>query len=155
MSHPKRLKTPWQIHVEKRAHKNKRLVRMASQRLSEREFADLPPSRQLGMHLGLITLANCSARVVDIRARARWMLHWMLGYLIAQGFDVEDAATENALDACEALMLVAAQSKEKQPGQLQFRYGRLLHADGTPVQATWVAVYDTAWQFIGALDNIA
>jgi len=130
---------------------------MATARLNRdyREPSELSPRDQLGIHLGLITLANCSAKVGDIRGRARWMLHWMLGYMIKQGFTVEEASSENALDAVELLMIAAGQSREKQPGQLQWRNGRLLHDDETPVGNMWTDVYNTAWKFIGALSNQA
>lgn len=157
MNRPAKPKSPWRAYVEKRAHRNTRLVSMATSRLQReyREPSEMSPQAQLGIHLGLITLTNCPAKLIDIRARARWMMHWMLGYLIDQGFTVDEASTENALDALEALMIAAGQSKEKQPGQLQFKNGRLLHADGTPVPNMWTAVYDTAWKFIGAMDNNA
>lgn len=152
-----RVKSPWQKYVEKRAHQNMRLIRMATSRL-QRDYqapSEMPPQAQLGIHLGLITLVNCSDKLIDIRARARWLLHWMLGYLIVQGFTVEDASTDNALDALEAIVIAAAQAKEKQPGQLQWRNGVLMHDDGTPVPNTWTSVYNTAWKFIGALQGRA
>ena len=150
-----REKSAWQKHLEKRARQNVRLVRMANRYLQDKEWSQLAPQNQLGVHLGLITLVHCSARLQDIRARARWMLHWMLGYLIEQGFTVEDASTENALDALEALMMAAAQSKEKQLGQLKFKNGELLYADDTPVPETWRTVYGHTWRFINALDKLA
>lgn len=151
---PVQNKTPWQRHIEKRTRKNTRLVRMAMGQLKDKELPDLPAHRQLGIHLGLIALTNSSTKIIDIRSRARWLLHWMIGYLIEQGFTVEEAATENALDACEALMAVAVQAKEKQ-SKLSYKNGRLLHADGTAVVAAWVDVYNSAWQFVSALENIA
>lgn len=151
-------KTPWQIYVEKRAGRNRRLVSMATSRL-QREYTEmgtLPAQTQLGIHLGLITLTNCSTKIVDIRSRARWMLHWMLGYLLDQGFTVEEASTDNALDALEALVMAAAQVREKQPPHMiHLKASKLLHADGTPVPNTWTDVYNTAWKFIAALDNNA
>jgi len=151
-------KTPWQLYVEKRAGRNRRLVSMATSRLQREydEMSMLPAQTQLGIHLGLITLTNCSTKIVDIRSRARWMLHWMLGYLLDQGFTVEEASTDNALDAIEALVIAAAQVREKQPPHmLHLKSSVLLHADGTPVPNTWTTVYNTAWKFIAALDNIA
>jgi hypothetical protein len=151
----KKRKTPWQIHVEKRARKNVRLIRMASSRLEYRDLPEQPTPKTLGVHLGLITLANCSTKVDDLRGRARWLLHWMLGYLIEQGFTVEEASTENALDAVEALVMAASQAKEQYPGQLKYKNGALLLPDGRPVSAAWCEIYNTAWKFIGGLSNIA
>jgi hypothetical protein len=89
----KKQKTSWQIHIEKRARKNERLVRLALARLEHKDLPDAPSTKMLGIHLGLITVANCPAKIADLRGRARWMLHWMLGYLIEQGFTVEEAST--------------------------------------------------------------
>jgi hypothetical protein len=83
------------------------------------------------------------------------MLHWMLGYLIEQGFTVEEASTENALDAIEALVIAAAQSKTQYAGQLKYRNGELLKPDDRPVSRDWCEIYDNAWKFIGGLSNIA
>jgi hypothetical protein len=69
--------SPWKAYVEKRTQRNKRLVSMATSKL-QREYPDMtamPPQHQLGIHLGLITLTHCSAKIVDIRSRARWMMH--------------------------------------------------------------------------------
>jgi hypothetical protein len=80
----------------------------------------------------------------------------MIGYLLDQGFTVEEASTDNALDTLEALLLAAAQIREKQPPHMiHLKASKLLHADGTPVPNTWAAVYDTAWKFISAMDNNA
>jgi len=151
-------KTPWQVYVEKRTSRNRRLVSMATSRLQRdyQEPTEMPPQAQLAIHLGLITLTNCSTKIVDIRSRARWMMHWMIGYLLDQGFTVEEASTDNALDALEALVLAAAQVREKQPPHLlQLKNSRLLHPDGTPVPNTWLDVYNTAWKFISAMENAA
>jgi hypothetical protein len=147
----------WQDYVQKRARENKRLVSVAATRL-QRDYAapvDMPKQARLGVHLGLITLANCSDKVVDVRWRARWILDWMFGYLISQGFTVQDATDDNALDALELMVVAAVQAKEKQPNQLCFRLGQLVHADGTPVENTWTDVYNVAWKFISALRGVA
>jgi len=151
----KKQKTPWQIHVEKRARKNERLVRMAASRLEYRDLAKHPTPKTLGIHLGLITIANCPAKSADMRGRARWILNWMFGYLIEQGFTVEEASTENALDAVEALVIAASQAKQQYPGQLKYKNGQLLKPDDRPVSRDWREIYDSAWKFIGGLSNIA
>lgn len=154
--------TPWQRALVKRGRKQARLVKLANQRLeqsrADADVADinlLPPHHILGVHLGLIVLTNCSHKVVEIRSRARWMLHWMLGYILEQGFTLEEATTTNALDALELLVTGAAQAKEAHPHQLQFKLGRLLDVRGDPIRSPWTDVYDSAWAFIGALNNLA
>lgn len=141
----------------KRGRKNVRLLKLANERLEEQRqnTITLPPHHILGMHLGLIVLTNCSQKIVEIRSRARWMLHWMLGYIIEQGFTLEEAAADAALDALELLIVGAVQATQPHPAQLQFKMGRLLAANGTLIEKPWTDVYESAWTFIGALDNIA
>lgn len=148
---------PWKQHMLKRARKNVRLLKLANEHLDERRqgLITLPPHHILGTHLGLIVLTNCSQKLFEIRARARWMLHWMLGYILEQGFTLEEAASEAALEALELLIVGAVQATKPHPNQLQFKMGRLLSASGEPIKEPWMNVYDSAWTFIGALDNIA
>lgn len=148
--------TPWQKALAKRTHKNKRLIALAHKKLEEQAPSiELPPHHVLGVHLALIVLANCSTKLVEIRARARWLLHWMLGYLIEQGFTVEEASSPAALDAVEAIVIAAVQAKTPHVGQLQLKSGVLLLPDKTPVPTHWQKVYDSAWQFISALNGLA
>lgn len=149
--------TPFQKHLIKRGHKHARLIKLANQRLEERrqDVNLLPPHHVLGVHLGLIVLVNCSRKLVDVRARARWMLHWMLGYLIAQGYTLEEASTENALDALEALVIGAVEAKTAHENHLKFKMGQLLDANGMRVEESWRNVYDSAMTLIGALENFA
>lgn len=148
--------TSWERALVRRRHKNKRLIALAHKKLEEQPpNIELPPHHVLGVHLALIVLANCSTKLVEIRARARWLLHWMLGYLIEQGFTVEEASSPAALDAVEAIVIAAVQAKTPQVGQLQLKNGVLLLPDKTPAPTHWQQVYNSAWTFIGALDGLA
>lgn len=144
----------WATAMRKRARKNERLIRAATARLAGPTESGLAADRALGIHLGVIALANCSTKTADLLPRARWLLHWMIGYVLEQQFTVEEASTENALDALAALAVLAEQARTPHPRQLHVKLGVLIESDGRPVDATWAAVYMTAWQFINGLHNV-
>ena len=151
------VKTPWRLALEKRARKQVKLVQLAQTRLFGKTLDErrLPLHHKLGIHLGLLALANSSPEVVDIRERARWVLHWMFGYLLEQGYVLEDVATENGLAALEAVAVIAGTAKKAREKQPKLTAGVVYTSNGTPLDAAWQEVYQSARKFISALDGIA
>jgi hypothetical protein len=143
--------------MEKRARKQERLVQLAQTRLVGKTFDEsrLPAHRVLGIHLGLLALANSSPEVVDIRERARWVLHWMFGYMLEQSYVPEDVATENGLAALEAVAVIAGTAKKAREKQLKLTAGVVYTPDGVVLDAAWQEVYQSARKFISAMDGLA
>jgi len=150
-------KTPWRLALEKRARKQVRLVQMAQMRLVGKTFDEsrLPAHHVLGIHLGLLALSHSSPEVVDVRERARWVLHWMFGYMLEQGYVLEDVATENGLAALEAVAVIAGTAKKAREKQLKLTGGIVYTPDGRALDAAWQEVYQSARTFISALDGLA
>jgi hypothetical protein len=153
----KSIKSPWRLALEKRARKQVKLVQMAQTRLVGKTFneSQLPPHRVLGIHLGLLALAHSSPEVTDIRERAQWILHWMFGYMLEQGYVLEDVATDNGLAALEAVAVVAGTAKKAREKQPKLTAGIVYAPDGIALDAAWQEVYQSARKFISALDGLA
>ena len=150
------VKSPWRLALEKRARKQERLVQLALTRLEGGpSIGRLPAAHTLGIHLGLLALANSSPKLVEMRDRARWILHWMFGYLLEQGYVLEDVATENGLAALEAVAVIAGTAKKAREKQPKLTAGVVYAPDGTPLDAAWQEVYQSARKFINALDGLA
>jgi hypothetical protein len=153
-----RVKPPWRITLEKRARTQERMVQTALLRLEGGNTTfntKLDPARALGIHLGLVALANCTPRQFELRDRARWVLHWLLDYLVEQGYTVADVASDSGLAALEAIAVIAGAAKE--PRELRLKaVNRVLHLpDGQPIDDSWQEVYQGAWQFINGLHGVA
>lgn len=152
-----RVKTPWRRALEKRARRQVKLVQLAQMRLVGKTFDEskLPAHHVLGIHLGLLALSHSSPEVVDIRERARWVLHWMFGYMLEQGYALEDVATENGLAALEAVAVIAGTAKKAREKQPKLTANIIYAPDGAPLDDAWQEVYQSARKFISAMDGLA
>jgi len=148
-------RTAWLLALEKRGRRQKRLVEIAMNRLEGDPNTQLPMHDILGIRLGLLALANSSPNLVDVQARARWVIHWMIAFCFEQGYDVEDAASENGLLAIEAVAVVAATARQPRANQPNARNSVLYTPNGDRITQQWQDVYLTANKFIGALSELA
>lgn len=149
----KPVKTPWRLAMEKRARKQERLVQLALTALDGRTAnSRLPTQHKLGIHLGLLALANSSPKVVEMRERARWILHWLIGYLLDQGYNIDDIATDNGLAALEAIAVIAGTAKQPREKQPKVTNNVMYTPDGTMIDEPWQEVYQSARKFINAMD---
>jgi hypothetical protein len=160
LSKARHQKKQWQLALEKRGARQKRLVEIAMTRLvgSPHRVSELPVHHVLGIHLGLLALANSSPQLVDVRARARWIIHWLFGYMFDQGFTVEDAASDNGLLALEAIATVASTAKEARESQPKAVNNILFmrtENGNVPIDQSWQDVYMSAWKFVNALGELA
>jgi hypothetical protein len=101
--------------------------------------------------------ASADAGPGALRGRALWLIGWTLGQLVGQGFEPEEIARPEGLDAIEAVAVVAAIQKRRNIAHVNQRprgptFGGTAPRQqlfmpvnaGRPLAATWAAVYKAA-----------
>ena len=96
-----------------------RLAKVAEVRLRSSVWIDLKGSaaNNIGRHLGLVAAAHTTGNGKP-NDRAKWLIHWVIGYLREQGYLGVDLSNPDGRTAVEAIMPIAVQARVPHPKQV-------------------------------------